>query len=139
MTTSNPRVYAGFIALDPMPAPRPRARVLGRYAQVYMPSEYSTWKDKAVEMLRGAERLPPDELLARPVTVDMTVLAPKPKTSKLNLPRPDVDNYAKAALDALTQSDCWWVDDTQVRQLRVSKQWADPGEAPGISFTVTYE
>ncbi len=110
---------------------------MGKFANVYMPSDYMKWKERAAEVAKGQERLPPAELLTRPVTVEIVTNSTKPKTSKLTMPGPDVDNYAKSVLDALTESKCWWADDKQVRSLTITKAWAE-GE-PGITVKVTYE
>jgi len=54
------------------------------------------------------------------------------KASAPEIPRQDVDNVAKAVLDAL--NGVAWVDDTQVERLLVVKSWSDEG-----STTVTVE
>ena len=54
------------------------------------------------------------------------------KASAPEIPRQDVDNVAKAVLDAL--NGVAWVDDTQVERLLVTKSWSDEG-----STTVTVE
>lgn len=118
-----------------MPAPRPKFRVIGKFASAYMPREYTVWKDRAVELVQGVPR--PLVPLAQPVEVDLLVLATRPKTSKLTHPSPDVDNYAKGVLDAITQSECWWNDDKQVVRLTVAKAWADAGKDAGIEVTIT--
>lgn len=121
-----------------MPAPRPRFVVRGKFASAYLPKEYMTWKEAFAESVRGVNRLPTEDLLDRPVVVDMTVLVTPPKTTKLTHPAPDVDNYAKGVLDALTQSERWWADDKQVVDLRVQKRWCAPEEAAGVEVIVTY-
>ena len=118
-----------------MPAPRPRFVVRGKFASSYMPKEYTVWKERAVEIVRGAAERP-DAPLEGPVLVDLTIKATKPKTSKLSHPGPDVDNYAKGVLDAITQSERWWADDKQVVELTVRKAWADADEASGIEVTI---
>lgn len=133
---SRPTSYTFFIPLDPMPAPRPKFRVIGKFASAYMPREYTVWKDRAVECVRGVNQIP-SEPLSGPVTVTLVVLATKPKTSKLTHPSPDVDNYAKGVLDAITQSERWWADDKQVVRLDVSKAWAADGAPAGIEVTIT--
>lgn len=125
--------------LDPMPAPRPRARALlpkggGRkpIATIYNPSEYTAWKDSARDMIR--EELVEYALpMEGPLTVGMIVTVERPKTSKLTAPKPDVDNYAKAVLDAMTAAGVWG-DDSQVEFLAVQKKW---GEFGSIDVEVT--
>jgi Holliday junction resolvase RusA-like endonuclease len=109
-----------------MPAPRPRFRVIqprggGRaIASAYNPKEYTDWSNKLAELMR--ERLGEDPSIEGPVTVGLIVTVQRPKTSKLDAPKPDVDNYAKAILDAMTKASVWQ-DDTQVVFLAVKKQW----------------
>lgn len=119
-----------------MPAPRPRFRVIGKFASAYMPKEYTVWKDRVIECVRGVGSIP-SEPLEGPLLVTLRVLATKPRTSKLLYPSPDVDNYAKGVLDALSQSLCWWADDKQVVRLDVAKGWADAEAAPGIEVSIT--
>jgi len=137
-TISKADAYTFFIPLDPMPAPRPRFVVRGKFASAYMPRGYEVWKDRAVECVRGVNNIP-SEQLPGPCTVDLKVIAARPKTTKLTHPAPDVDNYAKAVLDAITQSERWWKDDKQVVRLTVSKTWANADEVPGIEVTITHE
>lgn len=63
-----------------------------------------------------------------PVRVKVVIWAKRPKVTKLSAPRPDVDNYAKAVLDAM--NDVIVQDDTLVQHLEVTKKWAPVG-APG--------
>lgn len=64
--------------------------------------------------------------LKGPLLVAITVAVKQPKKTTLEYPKPDVDNYAKAILDALNG---WlWEDDTQVVGLVIAKEWAEPEE-----------
>lgn len=121
-----------------MPTPRPRVVVRGRFPTVYHPKEYTAWKEQAAEIVRAHAALPPEEHLDRPLAISMVIKASRPKTSKLNHPAPDVDNYAKGVLDALTQSERTYRDDKQVTDLRVVKRWADGPDDVGVHVTLTY-
>lgn len=118
-----------------MPAPRPRFVVRGRFAQAYMPKEYDAWKDRAVEFVRGVNDRPLEPFTG-PCAAHLTVRVAKPKTTKLEQPAPDVDNYAKAVLDAITQSGVFWADDKQVTTLVVHKTWANADETPGVEVSI---
>ena len=126
--------------MDPMPAPRPRARAIqpkgGKraIATVYNPSEYTAWATAAAEAIK--EEMGEDLSLEGPLTVGNIVTVEKPKTTKLSAPKPDIDNYAKAVLDAMTKARMW-NDDSQVEFLAVKKQWGPFGQidvevTPGV-------
>lgn len=115
-----------FLLLDPVPASRPRVSKWG----TYYAKTYKDW------MKRAAEILPP---LAFPhagfLRVELEFIVRKPRTSKLHTPRGDIDNYAKAILDALTKADHWG-DDGQVVTLFASKRFAAPDEEAGIRIRI---
>jgi Holliday junction resolvase RusA-like endonuclease len=61
-----------------------------------------------------------------PVMIWMRFAVPKPKTTKLSHPKPDIDNYEKALFDALTKAGNVWNDDHQiVKILESSKVWTE--------------
>lgn len=116
-----------------MPTPRPRARVLttrGRpLAVFYSPKEYKAWQEKVAQHLRTVA----GHLFEGPVEVVVECYVLRPKTTKLPAPKPDVDNYAKGVLDAITKDGRFWTDDSQVVSLTVTKAWA---EETGIYVTI---
>lgn len=69
-----------------------------------------------------------------PLAVSVEIRLPKPKSSRRSRPdvRPDVDNYAKAVMDAATMAGIW-NDDSQVCDLRMVKVYsAEPGVALSV-------
>lgn len=111
------------IPLPPVPASRPRVSKWGTY---YLKT-YATWKAEA-ERLLSEYKVP--GLLEKAVHVEVHSFAKRPKKLTRPYPRADVDNYAKAVLDAITKSECLWKDDDQVIQLTTTKRYAEPGEEP---------
>jgi Holliday junction resolvase RusA-like endonuclease len=103
-----------------MPSPRPRFRVIGKFASAYMPKEYKVWKEQAAALIKDWCI----DIGDAPVALSITCMAQKPKTSKLPFPKPDVDNYAKSVMDAMTDAGLW-ADDTQVQKLTVEKVWGE--------------
>ena len=111
------------IEIEPIPCPRPRVRAIklrtsGKtIASAYYPAAYAQWKAKFAELVDG-----PDEPLDGPLSLTIRNFVKKPRTSKLDHPVGDVDNYAKSVMDALTQLG-FWHDDKQVISLLVTKEF----------------
>lgn len=116
---------------DPVPQPRPRVSTRGGFARAYVPKGHAVHGyrhaiqvaaiDAGLEKRAGSVEVVIDAVFGRPkshlrkscVRVD----APE-------LPRPDVDNVAKAVLDAIGPI---LGDDTQVRRLVVEKSYGTEG------------
>lgn len=149
---------AFFCPGEPRPEPRPRASRTGR---IYVPSDAHDWKHAvraaAVEavLAKWARLQAPvsdrafgvhlEFRFARPAShfgtgrngASVRLSAPAAKIS-----RPDLDNLAKAVLDALG---AWqglpsllWADDSQVVVLTVQKAYCNAQEAAGCEITLTW-
>lgn len=121
-----------FIPLAPMPSPRPRFRVIGKFASAYMPKDYKDWKAACADILKASGISVGDAA----VEVTVILVAPKPKSSKLPFPKPDIDNYVKSVLDAATDATTVWTDDWQVADLVSRKRWETPTRPAGITFSI---
>ena len=124
-----------FVSGTPLPQPRPRAfavQMAGKYTtRMYNPGTTDGWK-KAIEVLSIPQRF--QEKFAGAVEVNLHFVMPRPKyhMGKLGVKpgapsnhcvKPDLDNLAKAVLDALTASGCFWNDDGQVSRLLLDKTY----------------
>ena len=118
------------LALNPVPAARPRVGKFG----TYYPKTYSRFKIQADEQLVPFSDgvTPTTELLY----VHCLFVSEKPRTSKLPAPNGDIDNFVKAALDAVTKAQVMWSDDRQIVGLHAQKRWAWTDEEPCIILTV---
>lgn len=127
---------ATLTSVAPMPTPRPRFRAIpvrGKtIVNTYHPKEYTAYLQALEAELR--EAFGDREVFDAPVRVVVAIAIPKPKTTKLQCPKPDVDNYAKGVLDAATKAGIW-TDDTLVVELRAVKEWSITG-TPQIAFRV---
>ena len=116
---------------DPVPQPRPRVSTAGGFARAYVP------KDHPIHAYRQAVALAARAAGVRQATgpasiiIDAVFARPKSHLNKRGvkptapaLPRPDVDNVAKAVLDALQDV---MGDDTNVGRLLVEKTWGTEG------------
>lgn len=124
-----------------VPKAQPRPRVRGRGRGVYDPGTANEWK-KLVRLAGRSCR--PKVALEGPVAVAIKFLLPRPKRlyrkadSHGELPcnvKPDIDNLAKAVLDALTD-DGWWWDDAQIDELHCQKWYHAKAGRPGAVVTV---
>ncbi len=112
---------------DPVPQPRPRVSTRGGFARAYVPSKHPVheYRTQIAAAARDAGLTETGEPLS--VVIDAVFARPKSHLRKSGvrpdapkLPRPDVDNLAKAVLDALQDV---IGDDTNVARLVVEKSY----------------
>lgn len=113
---------------DPVPQPRPRVSTRGGFARAYVPATHAVHGYR--QAVAAAARAAGAGVHGEPVEVviDLVFGRPKSHLRKNGLakdapvtPRPDLDNCAKAVLDAL--NGVAWEDDAQVVRLVVSKTY----------------
>ena len=112
---------------EPVPQPRPRIAARGRFAHAYVPAKHPVHAYRAAIAEEAAKAGLEETAVPVEVIVDAVFARPKShmtkngvKPSAPALPRPDVDNVAKAVLDALQGV---MGDDTNVRRLVVEKSY----------------
>ena len=112
---------------DPVPQPRPRVSTRGGFARAYVPKGHAVhaYRQAIAAAARQAGLTPTGEPLN--VVIDAVFARPKSHLRKAGvkpdaprLPRPDVDNIAKAVLDSLQEV---MGDDTHVSRLVVEKTY----------------
>ena len=112
---------------DPVPQPRPRVSTRGGFARAYVPKAHAvhSYREAIALAARDAGLTSTGEPLN--VVIDAVSVRPKSHLNKAGvkadaprLPRPDVDNLAKACLDALQDV---MGDDTLVARLVVEKSY----------------
>lgn len=137
-----PRISIAFRVIgSPIPQPRVRVAARGGFARAYVPAKHpvNAWRRLVEISAKPFIAQPIDE----PLRVKILFEIERPKSHyrtgrfaaelRANAPThvsaaPDVDNLAKAVLDAL--NDCgFWRDDSLVVHLEAAKVWAveEPG------------
>jgi len=115
------------VAGQPVPQPRPRVSTAGGFARAYVPGKHPVhaYRESIAAAARGAGLTTTGEVLN--VVIDAVFERPKSHMRKAGvkadapkLPRPDVDNIAKAVLDALQDV---MGDDSLVGRLVVEKSY----------------
>ena len=127
---------------DGLPKGQPRARAFafGGKARMYDPGTAENWKSCVA---LAAKPVLPATPLDGPLTLSLAFRFPRPKSHftkkglRLTAPvyvtaKPDLDNAAKAIMDALTQLGAW-KDDAQVATLNVLKVY---GDRPGCDVSI---
>ena len=113
------------IPVNPVPASRPRVTRWG----CYYGKRYTEFRNESLKVVApiikrlnetGAATLP----LKGALEVKISFEVKRPKTTRLDTPKPDLDNYLKAAWDALTVAGLW-EDDYQITVVKADKKWAD--------------
>jgi Holliday junction resolvase RusA-like endonuclease len=112
---------------DPVPQPRPRISTRGGFARAYVPAKHPVhaYRQSLAAAARAAGLSDTGEPLS--VVIDAVFVRPKSHMRKSGvkpdapkLPRPDVDNIAKACMDALQDV---IGDDTCVARLVIEKSY----------------
>ncbi len=112
---------------DPVPQPRARITTRGKFAHAYTPKSHPVHDYR--KQLAVAARLAGLKPTGEPLDVVIDAVFKRPRSHLLKsgvkatapkLPRPDVDNVAKAVLDALQDV---MGDDSLVARLVVEKSW----------------
>ncbi len=132
--------YHFFVPGIPVPQPRVKAARRGGFVRIYTPSNADAWKEQIRVVSR--KHMPSDKLMG-PLYLRLLFAMPRPQSlsgkayaEELTRPhssRPDVDNLAKAVMDAMDE---WWGDDALVTMLQASKWYARVGAEPGVEITL---
>ena len=118
---------------DPVAQPRHKVSIRGKKPVAYIPDDHPIHAYK--EAVRLSARVAMAGLAPAEGPVLVTILfrfaRPKSHTKAARLDdnhtqKPDLDNLAKACLDAL--NGICWADDSQVCQIRASKAWRTEGQ-----------
>lgn len=112
------------------PVPASRARV-PRFGKPYYVGRYATFREEAVYKILSCTKT-----LTGPLIIVTDFLVPKPRTSKLDYPTGDIDNYQKAIYDALTDSDGYWIDDRQIVSVIANKRFVRYGHVPELNVYI---
>jgi Holliday junction resolvase RusA-like endonuclease len=113
---------------EPVPQPRPRVSTRGGFARAYVPAKHPVHAYRAA--IANAARAAGAGVHGEPVGVLIDLVWERPKSHMRKsgvkpdapqYPRCDVDNAAKAVLDAL--NGVAWEDDSQVCSLTVAKHY----------------
>ena len=134
--TSNGSMGVSFwLALNPVPCPRPRIRVMTLRDGKRMGVAYYTGNYK-VFMADAPIAIPESSHFfakGSPVEVNIAFFMRSPKKPANSYPVGDIDNYVKSVLDAITKNGTYWHDDAQVISLHATKQYGMvEEETPGI-------
>lgn len=112
---------------EPVPQPRPRVSTRGGFARAYVPKGHAVHAYRHALQLAAIDAGLRNDTGAVQVVIDCVFTRPKSHLRKSGLrpdapqlPRPDVDNLAKAVLDAIGPI---LGDDSQVSRLVVEKSY----------------
>jgi Holliday junction resolvase RusA-like endonuclease len=139
-------LYDVFVVGDPKGQPRPRAFARkGLGVRVYDPGTAEGWKSqialafpRTIAAHSGPVSAWFDFVFQRPKSHFRPNGSLLPRAPRYHVHKPDADNLAKAALDALTTIGVW-TDDAQVAMVAIQKRYADltQHERSGCRISIT--
>lgn len=134
-------MYRLIVYGEPVGQGRPRFARHGRFIQTYDPAKSKSYKEY-IKLCAAQNK--PDEPLMGPITLNLKIYRPIPKsTTKRDraqitsghlrpAKKPDIDNVFKAVTDAL--SGIWYQDDLQIVEMSAQKYYSD---TPRVEVTMT--
>ena len=114
------------VPVEPVPASRPRVSKWG----TYYGKRYTKFRKDAKIALEAMDL---DEPLSGQLSVHLEFYCKRPKTTKRDTPRGDVDNYMKGILDSA--NGILWLDDEQIVKCSGKKVYEDE-HGPRIIITI---
>lgn len=112
-----------------MPASRPR---VPRYGKPYYTGKYEDFRKQAAGVIKTQWKKKP---LVGPISVECEFVVSKARTSKLEYPNGDLDNYCKAIWDSC--NGIVWEDDKQIVECPyVVKRFVKQDEEPHITMLI---
>jgi Holliday junction resolvase RusA-like endonuclease len=132
-----------FVPGLPIAQPRQRHAIIAGSVRNYTPANHPANVFKAAVAL-AAKSAYQGPLIEDPVELDLVFMFPRPQCIRWTykpMPRvwskkkPDLDNLAKCAADALNM--VVWTDDAIVARLVVEKYICAGNESPGVHVTIT--
>jgi Holliday junction resolvase RusA-like endonuclease len=139
-------LYTTTIYGTPIGEGRPRAVRIGAGVRVHAAPKSAEWRALAASQMRSEWS---QDAIDYPVRVLLVAMMPRPKSRPSNVSaaawksgapvargqKPDVDNIAKAALDALVEAGVL-VDDTLVCELTVTRRMSSEQGSPRGSLLI---
>ena len=132
------------ITIPAKPHAQPRIKV-GKWG-AYYPKEHLQILNETIEYLKDTSAIMRWEKTAAPVKITIVSVCKAPSRLKKQViiagkrlykpTKPDIDNYAKFVLDAITKAGNIWKDDNQVVELVQRKFYAQPTEEPYTNIVI---
>ena len=132
------------ITIPAKPHAQPRIKV-GKWG-AYYPKEHLQILNETIEYLKDTSAIMRWEKTAAPVKITIVSVCKAPSRLKKQViiagkrlykpTKPDIDNYAKFVLDAITKAGNIWKDDNQVVELVQRKFYAQPKEEPYTNIVI---
>jgi len=132
------------IVLPGKPYPQPRVKV-GKFGSYYNKKHKDKLKETNIHIQSQVLKSHWKQT-TKPLRVEITTVSPCPQRLKRQVVTagkrlykptiPDIDNYAKYILDAITKSSMIWLDDNQIVELHQKDFYGRYGEDPFTEVTV---
>ena len=123
-----------FFPYKPIAQPRHKIAARGKFARAYIPEEHPVHSYKYGLKIFAKKYY--EKPFEGPIQISLTFHIPKARSQKNVLPiiKPDIDNLAKAVLDALNT--IAYKDDSQICDLHISKWFASEARPVGVGISV---